>query len=767
MVSLSNHEQSAPPAVAADSAVFPISAFAVVSAFLALVFLLFHLPYLPASLEDLDSINFALGVRHFDVAQHQPHPPGYPLFIVVAKAAHALIPSEAHALAAVSIVGGSLGVLAIAALFRRLESPSLADADRNWWPLVATAVAMTAPTYWFTAARPLSDMAGLAAAIGVQFLILRAKTRRQLYVAAFCAAFVVGLRSQIVWLTFPLLAYVVGAELAPPAATTIPAASPRAEQARPLPVAIAYVIGALGWLIPLVLVAGGPRAYWRALFSQGAEDFSGVRMLWTNPTPRQLIDALYYAFVSPWAVWWLAAVVLALGAVGAAALWRRDRRALTIVAVSFGPYLLFDLVFQESVTSRYALPLIVPFAYLAAAGARAIPANAGLVTAMAVAMFGAHVGGTSVAAFSRQPAPAFRLLADLRAQTSAASTAPILAMDRRESLDLRRPIAWTGGATPPFAEQLTAPAQHEWLQLVQYWNGGGRRPVVFVADPKRTDIELVQHPPPSQYRWTLPHPVLIDGVRPNEMDSYAIASPEWYVGEGWALTPEAAGVSARERRGLDVGPIDAWIARRIGGGALIIGGRNFEPSTSRGLALELDGRPFAEWTVAPGFFLHALKLPSFAGADFVRMTVHATPPGRVAIEQFDASTTRPLLGFGDGWHEQEYDPQTGQRWRWLSERGELRIHPSAAATATLHVEGESPRRYYSRASRFIVRAGDQILLDREIATDFALDVSVPLAAGDQTIVLETNQIHVPAERSRRTLDRRHLGLRIWNCRMTF
>jgi hypothetical protein len=261
--------------------------------------------------------------------------------------------------------------------------------------------------------------------------------------------------------------------------------------------------------------------------------------------------------------------------------------------------------------------------------------------------------------------------------------------------------------------------------------------------------------------------VLIDGVRPNEMDSYAIASPEWYVGEGWALTPEAAGVSARERRGLDVGPIDAWIARRIGGGALIIGGRNFEPSTSRGLALELDGRPFAEWAVAPGFFLHALTLPSFAGADFVIMTVRATPPGRVAIEQFDASTTRPLLGFGDGWHEQEYDPQTGQRWRWLSERGELRIHPPAAATATLHVEGESPRRYYSRASRFIVRAGDEILLDREIATDFALDVSVPLAAGDQTIVLETNQIHVPAERSRRTLDRRHLGLRIWNCRMTF
>ena len=84
---------------------------------LALVFLAFQLFYLPASLEDLDSINFALGVRHFDVAEHQPHPPGYPLFILAAKGAHALMGSEAHALAAVSVVAGALGVIAIAALF--------------------------------------------------------------------------------------------------------------------------------------------------------------------------------------------------------------------------------------------------------------------------------------------------------------------------------------------------------------------------------------------------------------------------------------------------------------------------------------------------------------------------------------------------------------------------------------------------------------------------------------------------------------------------
>ena len=64
--------------------------------------------------------------------------------------------------------------------------------------------------------------------------------------------------------------------------------------------AAGYVAGCLVWAIPLVVLAGGPSAYLQALFNQGAEDFSGVVMLWTTPTVRQLARALQYTFVSPW-----------------------------------------------------------------------------------------------------------------------------------------------------------------------------------------------------------------------------------------------------------------------------------------------------------------------------------------------------------------------------------------------------------------------------------------------------------------------------------
>ena len=50
-----------------------------------------HLPFLARSLEDIDSINFALGLRDFDVAQHQPHPPGYPVYIGIGRVALGLV----------------------------------------------------------------------------------------------------------------------------------------------------------------------------------------------------------------------------------------------------------------------------------------------------------------------------------------------------------------------------------------------------------------------------------------------------------------------------------------------------------------------------------------------------------------------------------------------------------------------------------------------------------------------------------------------------
>jgi len=736
----------------------------IVVTLLAAAFLALHLPYLPASLEDLDSVNFALGLRNFDVAQHQPHPPGYPVFIAAGKIVHLVVRDEAKALALISVAGGAIGVLAIGWLFRRLDE----DAPPSW-SVAATAVAITAPLYWFTAARPLSDAGGLGAALAVQALTISARSVPALALAGFGAGLAIGIRSQVLWLAVPLL---IVRALEARGWGQAESARDRLAPSPTLRAAVVTVAGAAGvllWFVPLVVVSGGPAAYVRVLSNQGAEDFGNVTMLWTTHNLRAVRDTLYYAFIAPWATWTVATAVLLFAAMGIIWLWRHNRRGLALLAVAFGPYLAFDLVFQEAFTSRYAAPVVVPLAFLAVAGARVLPRGSGLAAAAVLALFDAHVGGTSIAAYSREKAPAFRLLDDMRTAARGLTQPPVIAMDRRNWFDFRRPRVWDGAGLPP---PLAAPPQHEWLEPVKYWTSGGRAPVWFVVDPKRAAIDLVQHGEPAQYRWPLEHPALISGARPDEMDWYRVDRPEWYVGEGWALTPEAAGVAAADRRGLQFGEIHAGVSQ-LAFGQLMIGGRSFDSTLRPRLTATLDGLVVLDRTLQPGPFLDFVH--GGTGGDYAALTITTTPRAPVAIEQFDASKSRLLFGFGDGWHEQEFNPSTGARWRWLSERGELRFADLPGERLTdrtlprhlyaLHLAGESPRKYFSRGSRLVIRFKGTVVFDRVLDDDFSVDVPIDIRIGDgsQPIVLETDQIYVPAERSRRTQDRRHLGLRIFKC----
>jgi hypothetical protein len=139
----------------------------------------------------------------------------------------------------------------------------------------------------------------------------------------------------------------------------------------------------------------------------------------------------------------------------------------------------------------------------------------------------------------------------------------------------------------------------------------------------------------------------------------------------------------------------------------------------------------------------------------------------VAIEQFDAAggvDPRPIVAFGDGFFEHEYDPGSGRQWRWLGARGELWY--LARSGGRLEIEGESPRRYYTSGSRLTVRAGGTILKDVRLEDDFTIRVDVPPSGEPAAIVLDTDQTHVPAETSwRRSGDRRRLGLRIFRCEL--
>jgi hypothetical protein len=731
---------------------------------IAAVYLAAHVVFLAPSLEDIDSINFALGLRHFDVAEHQPHPPGYPVYIALGRTAKAVLqtvaPSlgqtriEALALAVWSPIAGAVALIAAFSIFRFLSTPSLAV-----W---ATVLLAASPLFWLNGLRPMSDMPGLALALVAQALLLRGSTeKRALVIGALAAGVAAGVRVQTACLTLPLLAF----------------ALVRQRQEGVLwmatrPVA-ALALAGLAWTMPLIFLSGGMDSYLVALGTQAGEDFAWTGMLWTTPTPRRLIFALWETFVLPWDSVPFGIVVGVLAFIGMLVALVRQRRAVLLMTLAFGPYAIFHLLFQETIHVRYAMPTLPGMAWLVAcaaslAGSAAPVASAAIVAA--ALWFSLPVG----VAYGREAHPAFRAIAAMDDSHRAHPGASVYS-----HFSMLRPLV----AASPTGIPMVAVApkrSREWLGPVEFWRGGGRGVVWFLADPKRTDLALID--PQSRrdvtrYRWDVADHAVLSGTRPLAADWYRIAAPGWFAGEGWGLTPETGGIAQNTGTGVDKQPIEAYVRRRPGPMHLLIGGRHFSAAGDPPVVftLSIDGASVESWTVEPGAggvsFLRFVDvpngLPSGTG-DYAELIVTARaepasrPTPQVAIRQFDIQPVGTLIyGFGEGWHEAEYDNGTGVSWRWTSGRSVLRVSPPQAVV--VRMRGESPLKYFSEVPTVRIKAGDRIVGELRPEANFEWAVTVPADAvrsSGGAIVIETDQIYLPGE-AEGTSDSRRLGLRLF------
>jgi hypothetical protein len=447
----------------------------------------------------------------------------------------------------------------------------------------------------------------------------------------------------------------------------------------------------------------------------------------------------------------------------------RDLPSLTTLAACFGPYVVFDLLFQEAITTRYALPLVIPVAYLVVRGASLIHRNIPIFATIAIAAASVVVDDSTAYGYAQMPAPAFRMLGDMHAAPAQLDgRQPVLAMHRNQDFSMRRPIQWVGNEMPKVAAHLPAPPKHEWLEAVKYWNGGGRGPVWFIADPLRSDLALIHGPRrPTLYRWPFRFKRLVGGARPDELDWHVFDPPDWYLGEGWALTPETGGVAADEHRGPGFGPIHGWIRRWPQPVTLMIGGRNLAAGGSPAhVRISLDGAAVGNIVVAPGFFLHMVTIPAAPGTgDYRELTVESEG-GQVAIEQFDAQPAgRVVFGFGDGWNELEYNPTTGELWRWTTDRSAIRVRSEGHAVA-LTLRGEIEE---AASSHVVVRAGNSVAAAFDVGRSFSRTVLIPstsLPGPEDVISIETSAWYVPAEKRWRSRDRRRLGLKLFECTVT-
>ena len=373
-----------------------------------------------------------------------------------------------------------------------------------------------------TAARPLSDMAGLAATVVVQAMAVTAGSVGALGAAALCAGLAAGVRSQVVWLTVPVLVLAVHQR------SDRRIASARRSPRSP-PMSPADCCGESPW--SCCRVARPPT--WRALANQGTEDFTGVAMLADDAVAAAARAGAVLRAASrrgrPGRSAWRSVAAAAVRSADCGATRARGARLAgggVRSVLRLRPVLSGDGDDSLRLAARRARS-----AFLAVRGLAALPRPVGMSLAVRTAAASLLLAQPALAAYARTAAPAFRLLADMRATSDRAwrrRHSPVLAMHRRQELDLRRPSAGPAIGCRPWTEHLPAPPKHEWLELVKYWNRGGRAPIWFrrrsAAQRSGARRPRVLVTVAATYRWPFAQTDLIGGVRPNVMDWHLIAA---------------------------------------------------------------------------------------------------------------------------------------------------------------------------------------------------------------------------------------------------
>lgn len=737
---------------------------------LAAVFLVAHVAILPTSFADLDEINFAMGVRDFDIAKHQPHPPGYPVFIAMAKVSTAVAGAlgiGGYVVRGLAILSAISGALLIPILFyfaralfceptgQRLDPACSTDASSrsvSWVPALWIAVvAACSPLIWFNALRPLSDLTGLAAAVAAQALLIPAilappgrRTARLLVSGAAVAGLAIGIRSQAFVLTLPLLAVAL--------------VRPRPDvcwRARTSAIA-AFSLAVAAWAIPLLLVSGGLDGYLAALGDQAGEDFSGVVMLWTMRTARVAIDAIEYSFLWPWGSIPAGWIVIGVASLGAVRMLVRAPAVFGVLMLAFAPYAIFHLLFHETFTTRYAAPLVIPVVVLAVYGLLAIGRLALHLGAAALVAWSLATTLPSAAEYATSTAPAAEAI---RVASEATVGEAVLSMHAV----FKRTEEWYGSGTIPVIRQRHG---REIPALVERWLAFPNTRVTFIADPRRSDLAMLDPRSRrlvSSYEWGFPELPLLGGVRPGEAQLLVLTPPGWMLDTGWALTAEIGGQTERAGAGPARRPAIAWVRSRPDAAVLMIGGRNLEPSggPAARVSITVAGRPLDSFVVPPGYFFETRTLPAgiLEGSDaYIPLAVTAqsldSRAVRVSLEQFDLqSGDVPMVGLENGWHEPEYDPILGWSWRWMSNDATLWIHPRGR-DITLKLSGESPLKYFDDPPSVVISVDSLTVAEFAPATDFTREVHLPaalLAAGNGRVQIRSSQSFVPGNGDARTL----------------
>ena len=219
---------------------------------LALLTLLSRWPYRARMLYNWDAVQFALALHEFDISKHQPHPPGYLLYVGLGRLVNATLGDPTQAYVTLAMLFSAATTFTVYWLARTLYDRFTATA--------AAALLAGSPLFWFYGSVGLTYAGEAFGASLVALLAYRTLggSARHLYAGAVVLGLVGGMRQSVLVLLFPLW---LGCALV------------GARSARRLAAAGTVLAGAvLVWFLPLVWLSGG----WSAYLAASTQLYSSV-----------------------------------------------------------------------------------------------------------------------------------------------------------------------------------------------------------------------------------------------------------------------------------------------------------------------------------------------------------------------------------------------------------------------------------------------------------------------------------------------------------
>jgi MFS family permease len=287
-------------------------------------------------LYDLDSVNFGLAIRRFDPRVHQPHPPGYFLYICLGRVFNFLLHDANLALIVMSILA-SCGVVI---LIYKMALDWFGQSAARF----AGAIFLFSPLAWFhgTVALTYSVEAFFSALLGYLCWRISSGSKQLILLAAVILGISAGVRPSSLLFLGPLFLFALW-------------------KGRHKPKSVVAGVAALAltlacWTIPMLWASGGIKAYFDALISLWQLVPSKGTVFNSSPA-TSIARACTIVFI----------LFLIFGAASLAplAIMRRtkpaDRGRLMFVTAWTAPALcFFTFVFLKFVNSGYLLLLSAP-----------------------------------------------------------------------------------------------------------------------------------------------------------------------------------------------------------------------------------------------------------------------------------------------------------------------------------------------------------------------------------------------------------------------